>query len=120
MFVTHIYLTLLYSSFFFNDTPTTEIYTYGHTLSLHDALPISRGRARLLVRPWPRGAVVRGQRDLRRRGAARPAVALRGGTARQVRKLAARSEEHTSELQSLMRISYAVFCLKKKKIHILI
>src|SRR3546814_5426779 len=28
-----------------------------------------------------------------------------------------RSEEHTSELQSLMRISYAVFCLKKKKNH---
>src|SRR3546814_8733097 len=28
-----------------------------------------------------------------------------------------RSEEHTSELQSLMRISYAVFCLKKKKVH---
>src|SRR3546814_2032735 len=31
-----------------------------------------------------------------------------------------RSEEHTSELQSLMRISYAVFCLKKKTIHITI
>src|SRR3546814_7203197 len=31
-----------------------------------------------------------------------------------------RSEEHTSELQSLMRISYAVFCLKKKKTHIYI
>src|SRR3546814_1608767 len=30
-------------------------------------------------------------------------------------RLADRSEEHTSELQSLMRISYAVFCLKKKK-----
>src|SRR3546814_7642041 len=30
-------------------------------------------------------------------------------------RLVARSEEHTSELQSLMRISYAVFCLKKKK-----
>src|SRR3546814_6769204 len=30
---------------------------------------------------------------------------------------AVRSEEHTSELQSLMRISYAVFCLKKKKNH---
>src|SRR3546814_7477956 len=29
--------------------------------------------------------------------------------------VAARSEEHTSELQSIMRISYAVFCLKKKK-----
>src|SRR3546814_6309406 len=32
-----------------------------------------------------------------------------------VRTAACRSEEHTSELQSLMRISYAVFCLKKKK-----
>src|SRR3546814_1589798 len=31
--------------------------------------------------------------------------------------LGQRSEEHTSELQSLMRSSYAVFCLKKKKIH---
>src|SRR3546814_8862745 len=31
------------------------------------------------------------------------------------KKPASRSEEHTSELQSLMRISYAVFCLKKKK-----
>src|SRR3546814_1114080 len=31
-----------------------------------------------------------------------------------------RSEEHTSELQSLMRISYAVFCLKKKKIQRLV
>src|SRR3546814_1336559 len=30
-------------------------------------------------------------------------------------KMTIRSEEHTSELQSLMRISYAVFCLKKKK-----
>src|SRR3546814_9541993 len=44
-------------------------------------------------------------------------------TARNMNELAAvkaaaregRSEEHTSELQSLMRISYAVFCLKKKK-----
>src|SRR3546814_6334235 len=32
-------------------------------------------------------------------------------------KFVVRSEEHTSELQSLMRISYAVFCLKKKKRH---
>src|SRR3546814_9357526 len=31
------------------------------------------------------------------------------------RRRSSRSEEHTSELQSLMRISYAVFCLKKKK-----
>src|SRR3546814_7608325 len=40
-------------------------------------------------------------------------AAARG--ARNPRKNGARSEEHTSELQSLMRISYAVFCLKKKK-----
>src|SRR3546814_5579799 len=33
----------------------------------------------------------------------------------EARDLQPRSEEHTSELQSLMRISYAVFCLKKKK-----
>src|SRR3546814_2549136 len=33
------------------------------------------------------------------------------------KEIASRSEEHTSELQSLMRISYAVFCLKKKKKH---
>src|SRR3546814_7830704 len=37
------------------------------------------------------------------------------GLLRERRDLAPRSEEHTSELQSLMRISYAVFCLKKKK-----
>src|SRR3546814_7084893 len=34
------------------------------------------------------------------------------------RPIVIRSEEHTSELQSLMRISYAVFCLKKKNKHI--
>src|SRR3546814_1224254 len=34
---------------------------------------------------------------------------------RELLSIADRSEEHTSELQSLMRISYAVFCLKKKK-----
>src|SRR3546814_4928612 len=39
-------------------------------------------------------------------------------TARRYEHLPVRSEEHTSELQSLMRISYAVFCLKKKKISI--
>src|SRR3546814_2670390 len=41
---------------------------------------------------------------------------LTGPAARRpVRSPGCRSEEHTSELQSLMRISYAVFCLKKKK-----
>src|SRR3546814_4153710 len=47
-------------------------------------------------------------------------VALRGGAAdlgllHHLARGGARSEEHTSELQSLMRISYAVLCLKKKK-----
>src|SRR3546814_11822558 len=37
------------------------------------------------------------------------------GHAREVAQERRRSEEHTSELQSLMRISYAVFCLKKKR-----
>src|SRR3546814_9386387 len=37
------------------------------------------------------------------------------GLCRAVEEGASRSEEHTSELQSLMRISYAVFCLKTKK-----
>src|SRR3546814_8507168 len=40
------------------------------------------------------------------------ATIISGATASTI---AVRSEEHTSELQSLMRISYAVFCLKKKK-----
>src|SRR3546814_4342691 len=52
-----------------------------------------------------------------------PAVDTGGGWTRPVDQASApaelarwwRSEEHTSELQSLMRISYAVFCLKKKK-----
>src|SRR3546814_10874904 len=50
-----------------------------------------------------------------------PGVTIAAGDVRQIGQCgvqlllsAARSEEHTSELQSLMRISYAVFCLKKK------
>src|SRR6184192_4029077 len=74
--------------FFFNDTAPTEIYTSIDTLSLHDALPIS-------------AAAFPG--DPRRHGARRHAPRLE------------RSEEHTSELQSPIDISYAVFCLKKKK-----
>src|SRR3546814_2775392 len=45
---------------------------------------------------WPAGAPGQGEQDA------------------QFLRVRARSEEHTSELQSLMRISYAVFCLKKK------
>src|SRR3546814_9303614 len=47
------------------------------------------------------------------RGGGRPAL-LYTGRKGQLITLDLRSEEHTSELQSLMRISYAVFCLKKK------
>src|SRR3546814_5375899 len=43
-----------------------------------------------------------------------PPGALHGADAQGARARHGRSEEHTSELQSLMRISYAVFCLKKK------
>src|SRR3546814_2312473 len=51
-----------------------------------------------------------------RRGRHGRSVRARGQAAavRRQRRDAQRSEEHTSELQSLMRISYAVFCLKKK------
>src|SRR5210317_683276 len=75
-------------SFFFNDTATPEIYTLSYTLSLHDALPISSSPPR----PSPEIQY--------------PYIST---------VVLIRSEEHTSELQSHSEISYAVFCLKKKK-----
>src|SRR3546814_16261402 len=104
--------------FFFNDAATTEIYTYLHPLSLHDALPISRSRRFR-------------QRPCRPRGSSKPATSTTRCRISRCRRLMAsssrisrcagsasapRSEEHTSELQSLMRISYSVFCLKQKTI----
>src|SRR3546814_6583256 len=47
--------------------------------------------------------------------AAQQRIAMRAGAALARARPSNRSEEHTSELQSLMRISYAVFCLQKKK-----
>src|SRR3546814_7900760 len=107
--------------FFFNDTATTEIYTYLHTLALHDALPISCPTASATM-TWMRS---------RRPPSTAPAlrVCRTGSCSSTCAKtdwsrywmkpsLSAanyRSEEHTSELQSLMRISYAVFCLQKHK-----
>src|SRR3546814_2838284 len=102
---------------FFNDTATTENYTYLHTLSLHDALPISG-----ILRSLDYAAST----AILNRSADQPqtlqTMALQ---VEEWQRLAAeaflkgynRSEEHTSELQSLMRISYAVFCLTKKKIY---
>src|SRR3546814_3491803 len=56
--------------------------------------------------PGPLVRIVAGKDDEARSAGRRRTGAARAGV---------RSEEHTSELQSLMRISYAVFCLKKKK-----
>src|SRR3546814_5668619 len=55
-----------------------------------------------------------GRRDAHRAAAG----GVLDGVAEDVVDRLPRSEEHTSELQSLMRISYAVFCLKKKKLNI--
>src|SRR3546814_6389960 len=44
-----------------------------------------------------------------------PLSSFHEASTKAAKMLVSRSEEHTSELQSLMRISYAVFCLKKKK-----
>src|SRR3546814_6680869 len=52
---------------------------------------------------------------LRRDGIEAAAVCFLHSYRNGAHEKAVRSEEHTSELQSLMRISYAVFCLKKKK-----
>src|SRR3546814_2870251 len=62
-----------------------------------------------LLRKAPDSAVVFAVDDLARVGGA-----YWGGYGLAQHATAARSEEHTSELQSLMRISYAVFCLKKQ------
>src|SRR3546814_8330532 len=144
--------------FFFNDTATTEIYTYCHTLSLHDALPIwiaqhiaaapygldiivaATGEGKLLaklanedvddlqLRLVHAAIEMVEEHFLRERGALAEreklqhriflAGQMHPGTVDLNRlgiEVHGRSEEHTSELQSLMRISYAVFCLKKKK-----
>src|SRR5215213_4617633 len=86
---------LLDSSFFcFNDTATTEIYT----LSLHDALPISAAPPPPRSRAAPTG---------RRRIPARPSPAPRR------RRRATRSEEHTSELQSLTNLVCRLLLEKK-------
>src|SRR3546814_2831478 len=66
-------------------------------------IPRSKAEAGGPCRPRPTGS----------RHAGRQSAADAGKNAFRARQR--RSEEHTSELQSLMRISYAVFCLKKKK-----
>src|SRR5207237_10377900 len=87
------------SFFSFNDTPPTEIYT----LSLHDALPISRTASRLPV------ATATCTASSSRRSIFVPSE----------RRRCTRSEEHTSELQSHLNLVCRLLLEKKKnKIHI--
>src|SRR3546814_3851239 len=69
----------------------------------------AHGSRRCPTAPRPNPPLPSQGRALKLAASAAPAKAERGK--------AHRSEEHTSELQSLMRISYAVFCLNKKKRH---
>src|SRR5205823_14729011 len=87
--------------FFFNATPPTDIYT----LSLHDALPIFLALRRLLAQLELLDGLFRQQLQ-------RPARAERHLRPRHQR---ARSEEHTSELQSLAYLVCRLLLEKKKK-----
>src|SRR3546814_6072685 len=81
-------------------------------VGLDEAAARARHGAIRILR-WPFAATDRAQTEGRTQGLVKVIVTPRG------RILGAgivgRSEEHTSELQSIMSISYAVFCLKKKK-----
>src|SRR3546814_4259162 len=104
----HILSSLSFLSFFFNDPATTETYTYWH-----HSFPTRRS-SDLIARDTRPGTVA----DLFEgyvaalKDAGKPSWKE---VEKGLDRVADRSEEHTSELQSLMRISYAVFCLKKKK-----
>src|SRR3546814_2355992 len=78
------------------------------------------GRHPTLDALWPGMRALHGreQQPGGRRGQQFPALQLRKRPDDGDRRRAVRSDEHTSELQSLMRISYAVFCLKKKTTYI--
>src|SRR5258708_21207761 len=89
--------------FFFNDTATTEIYT----LSLHDALPI------LWMRRKPRESAAISLREL---GAAPQPAPQRPWLGTDIRAKVSEADRKSTRLNSSHQIiSYAVFCLKKKK-----
>src|SRR3546814_20124154 len=125
-----MFLRYLLCFFFFKVTATTTMYPYGHTLSLHAALPISASSqigvpaSRLDRRDVPTPVLNIDAAQLAEASRPNFIAALndlpqfKASWSPQVTgsSFSARSEEHTSELQSLMRISYAVFCLKKKNI----
>src|SRR3546814_5168587 len=82
----------------------------------HRLAPLEHRKAFAPVGEFERGVDVRPDPARRRqRVDRRDILGAALGKAPPIFARAHRSEEHTSELQSLMRISYAVFCLKKKK-----
>src|SRR3546814_3298380 len=85
----------------------------------HFEAPVERrgGGDAFVSEQWRRKLGRRGCRDGGHEAIPGPAAAARRVCA-VPRPASFRSEEHTSELQSLMRISYAVFCLKKKNTYI--
>src|SRR2546426_8872671 len=90
--------------FFFNDTATTEIYT----LSLHDALPISRRQARSTGSRTTKTSVLAEVETLAK--SFERSLRASNRSARTVR-----SEEHTSELQSPCNLVCRLLLEKKKK-----
>src|SRR3546814_13310975 len=120
-------------------TPIIENYAYRHPLALPDALPIYRVAAGAVADAYSKAVAAGGAAWGSKTGLACSDVMvgwLMGDAEARAAMLGellgcfltgkgdlradfagdkGRSEEHTSELQSLMRISYAVFCLKKKK-----
>src|SRR5262245_65354506 len=94
-----VFFTFFCVFFFFNDTPTTEIYT----LSLHDALPISTR---------PSFITIVGDIELRGRLLACTEFAVPVGKLKSVSSLLDRKSTRLNS--SHLGISYAVFCLKKK------
>src|SRR5690348_18241426 len=94
----HFYLALFSDCFFSNLTATTDIYT----LSLHDALPISRAR------PSSSSTTAKRSRSASRTATTSPRRSSSNACAH------ARSEEHTSELQSPVHLVCRLLLEKKK------
>src|SRR3546814_8270447 len=109
-------------SVYLDDPAATEMYTYCHTLPLRDALPFSTPGSMQKLMPTRLARIASSESV---------SVSTANSSAARRRSIQAsscacpvtisyapgadRSEEHTSELQSIMRSSYAVFCLKKKQ-----
>src|SRR5207244_8194359 len=99
LFVSIIHASIIFYFFFFNDTPTTEIYT----LSLHDALPIFSSHAADTSRPCSAESRISFAGHSAQSGFDRAPSAEHG------------DRKSTRLNSSHQIISYAVFCLKKKK-----